>query len=234
MSHESTGTLLQIGATSITEITGIDDVGIENSTTENTNLSSTAASFVSNKLIRGGEIPVSGFFNPADTAGQKAMYDLVASGASQAFTVSWVAAGTDYTFNAIVTAFKIGAAVEGLLTFTATLQVTGTPSLGISASTGLSALSLTGAGGAISPAFGAAVRYYTFGGVTATSVTVTPTAATHTIKLYVDGTYVQDIISGQASAAISVTINVGKKLTLVAYQAGKAQQITEIIVVKTA
>ncbi|MFA7256793.1 MAG: major tail protein [Kiritimatiellales bacterium] len=102
----------------------------------------------------------------------------------------------------------------------------------VDASTGLSALSLAGTGGTLSPAFGAAIRYYTFGGVSAASVTVTPTAASHIIQLLVDGVFVQNIISGQASSAIEMAIGT-KKLTLIAQEAGKQSQTTEIIVVKT-
>lgn len=101
-------------------------------------------------------------------------------------------------------------------------------------STGLSALALTGDGGTLSPAFGAAVRYYTYVGLTATSFTVKPTAAGHTIKMYVDGAYVQDIVSGQASAAVAMASVGTKKVTLVAYESGKASQTTEIVVEKTA
>lgn len=102
------------------------------------------------------------------------------------------------------------------------------------ASGGLTALALTGTGGSLSPSFDVAVRYYTFGGVTATSFTVTPTAASHTIKMYVNGTYVQDIVSGQASAAVAMASVGTKKVTLVAYESGKSSQTTEIVVVKTA
>lgn len=103
--------------------------------------------------------------------------------------------------------------------------------LAVVASAGLSALAMTGTGGTLSPAFGAAVRFYTFGGVTAASVTVTPTAAAHTIKLYVDDVYVQDVVSGSPSAAIAMAIG-SKKIKLVAYEAGKSSQTTEIVVVK--
>lgn len=106
--------------------------------------------------------------------------------------------------------------------------------LPVSASDGLSALSLAGEGGTISPAFDADVRYYTFGGVTAESVTVTATAADHTLKLYINGTYVQDLESGEASDAITFAGVGAKKLTIVAQEANKASQTTEIIVVKTA
>lgn len=100
-----------------------------------------------------------------------------------------------------------------------------------SVSTGLSGLELAGTGGTLSPSFGADVRYYTFGGVTAAAVTVTPTAANHTIKLYIDGVYSQDIVSGEASASIPMAVGT-KKLTITAQELGKTVQTTEIIVEK--
>lgn len=105
--------------------------------------------------------------------------------------------------------------------------------LEVLASTGLSALSMTGTGGTLSPSFGEAVRYYTYGGVTGASVTVTATAADHDIKLYVDGVLSQTLVSGTASSAIAMSTG-AKKLTIVAQESGKATQTTEIIVVKTA
>ena len=105
--------------------------------------------------------------------------------------------------------------------------------LPVTASAGLSTLELTSAGGTLSPAFGADVRYYTYSGVTGANVTITATAATHTLKLYVDGVLSQTLISGTASAAIPLAIGT-KKLTIVAQEAGEQSQTTEIIVVKTA
>ncbi len=103
----------------------------------------------------------------------------------------------------------------------------------VNTSAGLSGLALTGVGGTLSPAFGANVRYYTFGGVTGASVTVTATAANHDIKLYIDGVFSQNLISGTASAAIPMVIG-SKELTIVAQEPGKTSQTTKIIVVKTA
>jgi phi13 family phage major tail protein len=105
--------------------------------------------------------------------------------------------------------------------------------LPVTASAGLSALAVTGTGGTLSPAFGASTRYYTYSGVTGSSITVTATAALQTIKLYIDGVFSQILTSGAASAAIPVAIGT-KKLTIVAQEAGKTSQTTEIIVVKTA
>lgn len=105
--------------------------------------------------------------------------------------------------------------------------------LPVTASTGLTALALTGTGGVLSPAFSAANRYYTFGSVTAASITLTATAAAHTIKLYDNGVLVQNLTSGIASSAITLALGT-KKLVIVAEQVGKTPQSTEIIVVKTA
>jgi hypothetical protein len=77
------------------------------------------------------------------------------------------------------------------------------------------------------------VFFYTYGGVSATSVTVTATAASHTIQLFIDGVFSQNLTTAVASNAISLTLNVGKKLTIVAFEAGKTSKTTEIIVVKT-
>jgi len=100
-------------------------------------------------------------------------------------------------------------------------------------STGLSALVLTGTGGTISPAFGAAVRYYTFGGLTGTNFTVTATAANHVIEMYVNDVFTQKLTSGSASNAVAMAAIGTKKIKLVAYENGKESQTTEIVVVKT-
>lgn len=103
-----------------------------------------------------------------------------------------------------------------------------------SESTGLSGLEMAGTGGTLSPAFAAGVRYYTFDGVTATGVTVKATAADHSLKLYVDGVFSQNLTSGQASDTIPMAAVGSKKLTVIAQELGKTSQVTEIVVVKTA
>lgn len=105
--------------------------------------------------------------------------------------------------------------------------------LPVTASGGLTGLALTGTGGTLSPAFGVGVRSYSFGGVSAASVTVTATAANHIINLYVDGVFSQVLLSGTASSAIAMSIG-SKKLTIVAQEVGKQSQTTEIVVIKTA
>lgn len=99
-------------------------------------------------------------------------------------------------------------------------------------SAGLSGLTMAGTGGTLSPTFGAAVRYYAFGGLTGTSCTVTATAASHTITLYVNDVLTQTLTSGSASSAIAIAAIGTKKLRIVAQETGKTPQTTEIIVEK--
>jgi phi13 family phage major tail protein len=104
----------------------------------------------------------------------------------------------------------------------------------VTASGGLTGLALTGTGGTLSPAFGAATRYYSFGGLTASSFTITATAANHTIQVYVNDVLTQTLTSGVASSAIAMAAIGTKKIRIVACEAGKSSQTTEIVVVKTA
>lgn len=233
--YESIGTKLKIGANSITELTSIGGLDLSADTIESTTLDSDGWRTFIQGLKDGGEVSFSGFFNPADTNGQKAVYDAFDSGAVTAFTILFPSTmGAQWDFDAIVTGISTGAELEDGISFEGTLKVTGAPSLGLTASTGLSALALTGAGGALSPAFANGTYYYTFDGVTATSVTVTATAASHTLDLYVDGVFTQTLTSGSASSAIAMAEVGSKKLTILARENGKTTKTYEIIVVKTA
>jgi predicted secreted protein len=229
------GTKLKIGANSITELTSIGGLELSADTIESTNLDSNGWRTFIQGLKDGGEVSFSGYFNPADTNGQKAVYEVFKSGVLTDFAILFPSAmGAEWDFQAIVTGFTTGAELEDGISFEGTLKVSGQPSLGLTASGGLTALALAGTGGTLSPAFNNANYSYSFSGVTAASVTVTATAASHTLKLYIDGVYVQDLVSGSASNAISLTQNVGKKLTILAYEAGKTIKTYEIVVVKTA
>lgn len=233
---QAMGTKLKIGANSIAELTSIGGLELSADTIESTTLESVGGwrEFVQG-LKDGGEVSFSGFFNPADTNGQKALYDAFVSGVLLAFAILFPSTmGAEWDFNAIVTGITTGAEMEDGISFEGTLKVSGQPSLGLSASSGLSDLSLTGTGGALTPSFVNTTYFYSFSGVTATSVTVMATAASHTLKLFVDGVYSQDLVSGSASAGIAMSAVGSKKLTILAYESGKTQKIYEIVVVKTA
>lgn len=234
MAQKSVGTTIQIGANSIAELTSIAGLDLTQETIDTTNLSS-AGGF--REFIAGfkdaGEVALSGHFSASDTNGQMAMYAAYTAGTVDSYTIVYPGGGT-WTFSGVVVGFSTGAELEDTVSFEGTIKVSGAPSLGVTASGGLTALALTGAGGTLSPAFTVGNRSYSFGGVTAASVTVTATAAAHNLKLYIDGVYSQDLVSGSASAAITLTLNVGKKLTILAWETGKAQKVYEVVAIKTA
>ncbi|MGO4185210.1 phage tail tube protein [Paenibacillus sp. TAF43_2] len=236
MPKRSVGTILQIGANSVAGIKSINGLDLSAETIDVTTLSSDGGyrEFIGG-FKDGGELSISGFFEPGDTNGQMAVYSSFQAGSTDAYSIIFPASlGATWTFNGVVTKFSTSAELEDAISFEATVKVSGAPSLGTTPSAGLSALSLTGTGGTLSPAFTNANSNYSFGSVTAASVTVTATAAAHSIKLYVNGVYSQDLVSGSPSVAIPLTINVGRKLTIIAFESGKAQKVYEVVVIKTA
>lgn len=235
MPRHAMGTRIRIGGNFIAGLTSISGLDLSADTIDVTTLESTNnyREFIQG-MRDGGEVSISGFFEPGDTNGQVNISTLFNSGAITAFSILFPSAmGAEWTFNGIVTAFTTGADMEEAVTFEATIKVTGAPNLGLTASAGLSALTITGAGGSLSPSFANNRYFYTYSGVSATSATVTATAASHTLQLFVDGVFSQTLTSGAASNAIALTLNVGRLVTITAQESGKTTLIYEAIIVKT-
>lgn len=234
MPKRAVGTKLQINTDFIAGLTSIGGLELSADTIDTTTLDSDGGyrEFIGG-FKDGGEVSLSGFFEPGN-AGQSAFYAAFESGDTLPFSILFPAAfGASWVFNGVVTAFSTGAELEEAVSFEGTIKVSGKPTLTLAASAGLSALALTGTGGTLSPAFANGNYKYTFSGVSATSVTITATGASQEIKLFIDGVLSQTLTSGAASAAIPLTIGVGKKLTVVANEVGKSQKVYEVIVVKT-
>lgn len=229
------GTKLKIGTNFIAGLKSIGGLELSADTIDATTLDSDGGY---REFIGGfkdaGEVSASGFFGPNDP-GQAALYAAFESGAVIPFQILFPARlGATWSFNGVVTGFSTTAELEDAVNFEATIKVSGKPSLSLTPSGGLSALMLTGTGGALTPAFANGNYSYAFNGVTAASVTVTATAANHSLMLFVDGTYAQDLTSGSASAAIPLTTGVGKKLSVLATETGKGSKMYEIVAIKTA
>ena len=230
----SIGTQLKIGLNAVADLSSIGSPSITQEEIDVTTLDSQGGY---REFIAGfkdaGEVPISGFYVPSD-AGQSAVFAALTSGDVQDFEIIYPAKlGASWSFPGFVSAFNITAETETAIEFEATIRVSGEPLLTFNQSTGLSALSLTGTGGTLAPTFDNAKQLYTYDGVSATSVTVTATAAGHTLKLYVDGVYHSDLTTAVASAAISVALGVAKKLTIIAQEAGKGSIAYEVVVLKT-
>lgn len=233
MSERALGTTIQINTTAIAGLTSIGGLSLTADTIDKTTLSSTGGyREFTGGFKDGGEVSISGFFEPSDT-GQIAVYDAFKAGSTIPFVILFPAAmGASWSFDGVVTAFSTGAELENMVSFDATIKVSGEPDLNLTASAGLSGLSLSGTGGTLSPTFASGTYYYTFGGVSATSVTLTATGSGQTIKLFVNGEFTQNLTSGAASSAVSMSLG-SKKLSILANEDGKTQKMYEVIVVKT-
>lgn len=231
MSERALGTIIQINSNAIAGLTSVNGVNLTAETIDKTTMTSTGGyREFGGGFKDGGEVTVGGYFEPGDTNGQVAMYTAFEAGDAIPFNIIYPQ-GASWDFNGVVTGFGTGADLEGLVSFEATIKVSGKPSLNFSASTGLTALALSGTGGTLSPAYAAGTTYYTFDGVTATVVKITATGVGQTIKLFVDNTYVGNLTSGTAYD-LSMSAIGSKKAVVMANETGKAPKIYEIVIVK--
>lgn len=230
MPERALGTQILINSDAIAGLTSINGVSLTAETLDTTTLTSNGGyREFTGGFKDGGEVTVSGYFEPGDADGQVAVYNAFESGDAIPFSIIYPQ-GASWGFNGVVTGFSTSAELEGLIAFEATIKVSGKPSLNVAASSGLTDLVLSGTGGTLAPAFSAGTRYYTFEGVTANKVTVTVTGAGQTIKMFVNGAYVKDLVSGSAA---EVDVKIGStKITIMANETGKAPKIYEIIVVR--
>lgn len=180
-------------------------------------------------LLDGGDVALEGNFIAGDADGQIGLITDMEAKTVQAFVITFPTSITaTWTFSALVTAFEIGdMEPDGTQTFSATLKVTGKPTLAITASNNLSNLAITTA--TLYPAFAAGTYEYTATS-TGASVTVTPTAAAGTIT--VNG---NTVASGVASGAISLgAINTVTTITVIVQETGKTAKTYTVTVAKTA
>lgn len=172
-------------------------------------------------LKNGGEVPLEGHLIPGN-ATQASLLAAMDINVPEEWTIEFPSdPALTVTFQGYVKSFKVGdAPIDGTMTFTATIKVTSKPILDAVASAGLSALVVTNSAAAgvnLSPEFANGLYEY-FGTVlnAITHVTVTPTAATHTIT--VNGT---TVATGVASGNIVLTAGALNTITIKAKEATK-------------
>jgi|GEM_PF-384955 len=151
------------------------------------------------------------------------------------------ALGTTWSFNAWVKAVDFSKLNDDPMTIGFTLTITGQPTLGMTASTGMS--NLTGieenAGGALDfiPNFAIGTFTYTVAVNTAsTYVKFTPTAASHTITILngYDST-TATVVTGNQSGALTIgAANTVTKFTITCYEANKAPKTYIVYVTRAA
>lgn len=128
------GTLFKRGAVTIAQVKSIGGPGLSLDTEDVTSHDSTGGwEEVVATILRSGEITLDLIYDPAAATHKYAsgglLYDLV-SRTAQAFSLVFPdVAVTTWTFNAFVTGFEPSAPVDGALSASVTLKITGQPTL---------------------------------------------------------------------------------------------------------
>jgi predicted secreted protein len=131
MAVHSKGTVLKLGTNAIAELSSIGGLSLSADSIDVTTLGSANGY---REFIQGfrdaGEVSLSGNFKPNDTNGQSALLTNLNDGSVDEYAIEFpTELGYKWTFDAIVTGFSTSASTDGVVTFEATLKVTGKPTL---------------------------------------------------------------------------------------------------------
>ena len=127
----SMGTVLRKGPDALANLTSIDGVGVSSDTIETTNLSVEGGyrTFVTS-LKDAGEVSISGHF---DFESHNTLLADFEDGSVDTYTIEFpdkgTTTGTTWTFSAVCSAFSTSVEMEDLISFEATLKVSGKPTL---------------------------------------------------------------------------------------------------------
>lgn len=227
----SIGTILNIGVTPVGKLTKIGNPEMSKGEIDVTTLGSTGGykEFISD-FRDGGNLTFEGFAI-AGEAGQDAMKANFDGEANATFTIV-TPDGSTTTFSGYVSKYKkYDAAVGQALTFSGEIRVSGVVSYSAVASTGCSAIEVLKIDGttpltAVSsvPAFAVGKFAYTVQYTTETliSITATNAAANTTMQLYVDGVYLEDLVTAAESSDIAMSVASSKLLEVVVWQTDKS------------
>lgn len=196
------GTTLKKSGTAIAEITSITGPSISADTLDVTSHDSPDTYREFEQGIRdGGEISIEGNFIPGN-AGQVALTTDLNDGSKDEYVITFpTAMATTWTFDALITAFETKAPFDDKAGFTATLKISGKPTLAVTASDGLTTpfFSISESAVIVPDPANDTYTYVATVLTGVTSVTVTPTATAGVIK--VDG---NTVATGEASSAITL------------------------------
>lgn len=222
-------TTISWAGSTIADVTKINGFEITADPIEATNLDSTFKEYIPG-IPDAGTLDIEGNFYPGDTNGQKALYTAIGARTTGQVVITWPSKmGATFTFTGLVTKFAAGDAdTEGKIPFSASFQITGSPTLGISASTGMSAFMVRKADDSAEataanymPAWAIGTYTYAVSYTTETSVRIRPTAGSHTIKIYIDDVYTESVSSGVSSSAIAIDADSSKRIRVEVYESGK-------------
>lgn len=126
------GTQLKIGTavTAVAGLTSISGLDLSADTIDTTTLDGDGYRTFIGGLKDGGEVSIEGYLIPATGKGQQELYTLFDSGEVEDFTIEFPAdTKAKWEFEGIVTGFSTSADLEDPLAFSATIKVSGEPTL---------------------------------------------------------------------------------------------------------
>lgn len=151
-------------------------------------------------------------------------------------------AGTIRTFEGSVNIGSVGGGNDDATDWSGEIEVSGAVDSGVSASTGMSAFVFLNVDGVSAltgetyiPPFAIGTYVYAFTFNTETSFKVKATAASHTIKMYVNGTLTETLTTATASTtSIAISAATAKRIDIVVHEDGKTKLTYTFMVGRTA
>ena len=132
MAERALGTVLKIDTTAVAGLTEIGGLSLSADTLDTTTLDSADGyrEFIGG-FKDGGEVSLSGYFDNTTGKGQAELYTAFESGDVEEFAIEFPAdLDAKWTFDGVVTGIETGASLEDLVSFSATIKVSGKPTLG--------------------------------------------------------------------------------------------------------
>ncbi len=132
MAERALGTKLKINSTAVGGLTEIGGLSLSADTLDVTTLDSADGyrEFIGG-FKDGGEVSISGYFDNTEGKGQAELYTAFESGDIEEFAIEFPAdLDAKWTFDGVVTAIETGASLEDLVSFSATIKVSGKLTLG--------------------------------------------------------------------------------------------------------
>jgi hypothetical protein len=187
-------------------------------------------------MIDGGEVTVDMLFDADDTQ-QIGLYTDLAAKTLQTFTIEPESGAWTWTFTAYVVKLSQGVPMSDGIGLNANLKVSGVPVLATTASTGISALVIRNVAddgdctaANYMPNWDIAKFTYGVTFTTELGFRIKATAASHTIKMYVDDVFLENLNSGISSSNVALSADSVKKVTLVAYESGAVPKTYTLMV----
>jgi len=139
MAKRALGTKLQIGTANPVTVAGLTSIGGLDLSADTIDVTTLESEDGYREFIAGfkdsGEVSLEGYLELETGKGQKELYDLFESGEEEQFTILFPNNIGSWQFKGVVTGFSTSADLEDPLSFSATIKVSGKPTLTVGTGT---------------------------------------------------------------------------------------------------